>query len=63
MSDKTKSTEGMQHDAAFEKWWREEGIGLPLRPNEDFDTYGRRVARVAWLVGAQKAIEILQQMK
>jgi len=62
MSDKTQSKEGIELDAAFDKWWHEEGSGMPLRPNEDFENHARRVSYVAWLAGAAKAIEILQKL-
>jgi len=47
--------------AAFEEWWRNEGSGIPPLPGEDAETHVRRVSRIAWLVGMQKAIESLNK--
>jgi hypothetical protein len=36
--------------AAFERWWHEEGSGMPPLDGEDAETHVHRVSRIAWLV-------------
>lgn len=37
-----------QLDAAFERWWFDEGSEMPPLPDEDHGFHTRRIARIAW---------------
>ncbi len=39
-------------NSAFELWWHNEGSGMPPYPTEDREIHMLRVARIAWLNGA-----------
>ncbi len=41
---------------AFNRWWHDEGSGLPPKEGEDRETHMRRVAEIAWSNGAHVAI-------
>ena len=40
---------------AFERWWYNEGSGMPPVGNEDREEHMRRVAEIAWMNGADVA--------
>ena len=55
--------------SAFERWWHEEGSGMPPRPDEDAEDHVRRITEIAWSNGAyleqlktEKYAEELQQI-
>lgn len=50
-------SESLSSSAAFERWWHEEGSGMPPKENEDRETHMRRVAEIAWSNGAYLAEE------
>jgi hypothetical protein len=50
--NRTDTTKYLQ--AAFEKWWYDEGSGLPPRKGEDAETHVKRIAEIAWHNGAHK---------
>lgn len=35
-------------DEAFDRWWANEGSGLPPLPGEDHEEHTKRIARMAW---------------
>jgi hypothetical protein len=41
--------------AAFERWWHDEGSGMPPRKGEDRETHVRRICEIAWSNGAYVA--------
>lgn len=42
-------------EAAFERWWYDEG-SKPPAPQDDINNHVYRMARIAWLNGAYKAV-------
>ena len=46
-------TESPEKD--FERWWYDEGSGMPLLPLEDVEEHTYRVAKIAWLNSFDKA--------
>ena len=48
----TTATEQASDTTAFESWWRNEGSGMPPRPNEDHHEHVRRMCEIAWNNGA-----------
>jgi hypothetical protein len=48
---------------SFEAWWYNEGSGMSPLPGEDAESHVHRMTRLAYLLGAQKAVESLQQTK
>ena len=46
--------------SAFDKWWHDEGSGMPPLRGEDAETHVRRICAIAWANGAYKANEALQ---
>lgn len=46
-----------QTNAAFERWWYEEGSGMPPARDEDAYEHVHRIARIAWENGAFCAIQ------
>jgi hypothetical protein len=50
--------------AAFNRWWHDEGSGLPPLGEEDQSEHVRRVCEIAWANGAySEASRILRLMK
>lgn len=37
---------------AFDRWWFNEGSGMPPSPDEDQEEHVHRIARIAWHNGA-----------
>ena len=35
-------------DEAFERWWFDEGSGMPPLPDESHEEHTRRISRIAW---------------
>ena len=35
----------------FEKWWYDEGSGMPPQPDEDGEEHRYRVSKIAWING------------
>lgn len=55
--------------SAFERWWHDEGSGMPPKPDEDAEAHVRRITEIAWSNGAyleqlktEKYAEELQQI-
>ncbi len=46
-------------ESDYEKWWREEGSGMPPLPGEDAETHVKRIASIAWSNGAYKEREMI----
>ena len=44
-----------QDKEAFERWWNEEGSGMPPIGDEDHEEHMHRVAEIAWMNGAYAA--------
>ncbi len=38
----------------FDRWWYEEGSGMPPKDDEDIETFAKRIAEIAWDNGAHK---------
>jgi hypothetical protein len=48
----------------FDRWWYDEGSGLPPLDGEDRETHMHRVAEIAWSNGAyleRNAIEVMRK--
>lgn len=43
----------------FDKWWTEEGSGIPPLHGEDAETHVHRVSKIAWLTGVVKTLEAM----
>ena len=39
-------------EAAFSRWWRDEGSGMPPHENEDQEEHTKRICKIAWMNGA-----------
>ena len=39
----------------FERWWHEEGSGMPPRDNEDHHEHVKRLCKLAWKNGGYAA--------
>lgn len=50
-------TETEFHNAAFEKWWRNEGSGFIPVKHHDMEEHAKKVSRIAWLNGAYVGAE------
>lgn len=48
---------------SFEKWWYDEGSGMPPLPGEDREIHMKRVAKIAWSNGACKMLEFVAKDK
>ena len=46
-----------QDKEAFERWWNEEGSGMPPKPGEETEHFARRMTEIAWTNGAYAARE------
>ena len=44
-----------QDKEAFERWWNEEGSGMPPKPGEETEHFARRMTEIAWMNGAYAA--------
>ena len=44
-----------QDKEAFERWWNEEGSGMPPKPGEETEHFARRMTEIAWMNGAYLA--------
>ena len=44
-------------EEAFESWWYNEGSSPPI-PTDDWEQHTHRMARIAWLNGAYKAVAL-----
>lgn len=43
--------------AAFNRWWKDEGSGMIPKPDDDMESHAKRIAWIAWMNGAFKAEE------
>ena len=48
---------------SFDKWWYDEGSGMPPLPEEDAEAHVRRVCEIAWSNGAYKMLEHVAKAK
>lgn len=49
---------------AFNRWWHEEGSGMPPIEGEEICDHAQRVARIAWANGAYKVVaDIIKKEK
>ena len=44
-----------QDKEAFERWWNEEGSGMPPKPGEETEHFARRMTEIAWMNGVYAA--------
>ena len=47
-------------DEAFDRWWFNEGSGMPPLPDQDHEEHTKSIARIAWHNGAYVKLHHIQ---